>query len=250
MNLSEQLTQFGLNINQAKTYLALLELGQSSVIPLSKKTAIKRTTIYDILVELEKKQLVAKTKKGSKRLFIAQDPENLEKILEEKREKLENLMPALKSLVNTTGTKPVIRYYEGLEGIKEVYRDTLNYSGELLAFVSENIFDKLGKEFADEYKTRRKKASINVRVLAPETPELKKELETAQKDLRTYRFVPQEKFPFTMELNIYGNKIALMSFKEELGIIIESNEISQNLALLFELAWNGAKPNENEEAYW
>jgi sugar-specific transcriptional regulator TrmB len=250
MNLSDQLIQFGLNRHQAETYLALLELGQSGVIPLAKKTGIKRTTLYDILVELEKKQLAAQTKKGTKRLFIALEPGNLGKILEEKRERLESLMPALKALVNTTGTKPVIRYYEGLEGIKEVYRDTLSYSGELLAFVAENIFDKLGKDFADEYKTKRKKSDIRVRILVPETPELKKELATAKEDLRTYRFVPKEKYPFTMELNLYANKLALMSFREELGVIIESNEISQNLRYLFELAWTGAKPKDEEENYW
>lgn len=249
MNLSEQLIQFGLNKNQAETYLALLELGQTGVIALSKKTGIKRTTLYDILVELEKKQLVAQTKKAKKRFFLALEPENLEKILEEKKDKLGKLMPALKALVNTSGTKPVIRYYEGLSGIKEVYRDTLNYSGELLAFVAENIFDKLGKDFADEYKAKRKKSNIRVRILVPETPELKAELKTAAEDLRTFRFVSKEKYPFTMEMNLYGNKLALMSFKEELGIIIESNEIAENLRFLFELAWNGAKPND-EENYW
>ena len=250
MNLSDQMLQFGLNMNQAKTYLALLELGQTGVIPLARKTGIKRTTLYDLLEELEKKQLVARTQKDAKRLFLALDPSNLEKTLEEKREKLEKLMPALKALVNTTGTKPVIRYYEGLEGIKEVYRDTLSYNGELLAFVSENILDKLGQEFADEYKEKRKKANIQVRILVPQKPELQKELATAKEDLRTYRFVSAEKYPFTMELNIYGNKIALMSFQEELGIIIESNEIAQNLRYLFELAWNGARPKEEEENYW
>lgn len=250
MHLSEQLTQFELNKNQAETYLALLELGQAGVISLAKKTNIKRTTLYDILVELEKKQLVAKTQKNTKKLFIALEPENLEKILADKKTKLEKLMPALKALVNTTGTKPVIRYYEGIEGIKEVYRDTLNYDGELLAFVAENIFDKLGKDFADEYKAKRKKANIAVRILLPETEALKKELTSAKEDLRIYRFVDKEKFPFTMELNLYGNKLALMSFKEELGIIIESNEIAKNLALLFELAWIGAKPEKEDENYW
>lgn len=191
-------------------------------------------------MELEKKELLFQTKKGKKRLFIAQTPDRLQKSIKEKQNRLESLMPALKALVNTTGTKPVIRYYEGLEGIKEVYRDILNYSGELQAFVSENIIYKLGEDFSNEYKEKRKKAKITVRMLATETPELKKELETAQEDLRVFRFVDNAKFPFSMELNIYGNKIALMSFSEEMGIIIESNEISKNLSFLFELAWLGA----------
>jgi len=253
MNLSDQLTQFGLNDKQAIVYLALLELGASSAINLAKKTGILRTTVYDVLIELEKKGLLSQTKKGKKRLFLAEEPENLENILEEKREKLASLMPALKGLLNTSGTKPVIRYYEGLEGIKEVYRDTLKYKGELVAFVTENIISKLGQDFADEYKSKRVKSQITVRVIGPDTEEIKEYKKTDQKDLKETRLVSREKFPFSIEINIYGNKIAFMSFSESLGLIVESNEIAKNMKFMFELAWKGAGKEieiKKEDEYW
>jgi sugar-specific transcriptional regulator TrmB len=202
MNISTQLTQFGLNEKQAIIYLAMLELGASSAIQLAKKTGILRTTVYDVLIELEKKGLLSQTKKGKKRLFFAADPENLEKILEEKKDRLQELMPALKSLMNTSGTKPVIRYYEGLEGIKEVYRDTLKYRGELVAYVTENIITRLGKDFSDEYKAKRVKSQITLRVIGPDTEEIKEYKKTDQKDLKESQLVPKEGFPFIIEMNI------------------------------------------------
>jgi HTH-type transcriptional regulator, sugar sensing transcriptional regulator len=256
MNLSDQLTQFGLNEKQAIIYLALLELGASSAINLAKKTGILRTTVYDVLIELEKKGLLSQTKKGKKRLFLAEDPENLETILEEKKNKLQELMPALKSLLNTSGTKPIIpiiRYYEGAEGIKEVYRDTLKYKGELVAFVTENIINKLGQDFADEYKTRRVKSQITVRVIGPNTEEIKEYKKTDQKDLKETRLVSKEEFPFSIEMNIFGNKLAFMSFSESLGLIVESNEIAKNIKFLFELAWRGAEKEveaKKDAEYW
>ena len=251
MQISEQLLQFDLNKSQAEVYLALLELGQTTVIKLSQKTGIKRTTIYEVLAELEKKHLVAQTKKGTKRLFVAEEPENLERILEEKKAKLEKLMPILKSLTNTTGEKPVIRYYEGLEGIKDVYRDTLKYKGELVAYVTENIFANLGQEFADEYVEKRVKAQITGRVIGPNTQEIIEYKKTDQKNLKETRIVDKEKFPFSIEMNIYGNKVAFMSFSEQLGLIIESNEIAKNMKFLFELAWLGVEEKkEKEEGYW
>jgi hypothetical protein len=52
-------------------------------------------------------------------------------------------------------------------------------------------------------------------------------------------------------MNIYGNKVAFMSFSEQLGLIIESNEIAKNMKFLFELAWNGIEvKKEKEEDYW
>ena len=251
MDISQQLTQFGLNEKQAGVYLALLELGASSVITLAKKTGILRTTVYDVLIELEKKSLVSQTRKGKKRLFLAADPSNLEKILDEKKEKLKELMPALKSLLNTAGTKPVIRYFEGPEGIKEVYRDTLKYEGQLDAFVTENIIAKLGADFADEYKNKRVKAKITVRAIGPDTEEIKEYKKTDQKDLKETRLVDKNVFPFSIEMNIYGNKLAFMSFQESLGLIVESNEIAKNMRFLFELAWRGTTSSkENADDYW
>ena len=236
MQLNETLAQFGLINKEDDVYLACLELGQAGVSEIAIKANIKRTTAYDVLANLMKKKLVAQTQKGKKRLFYAEEPEKLNKLLEKKQNKLKEIMPVLKSLHNTAGTKPKIRYYEGKEGLKEVYRDTLNYQGELVAFVTENIIKHLGQNFADEYIKKRKKAQITVHAIAPKTEEMIEYQKNDKEFIKQTKLVSKEKFPFTIEMNIYGNKLAFMSFKEEMGIIIESNEIANNMRLLFEWA--------------
>jgi len=239
MHLNEVLAQFGLQHKEDDVYLACLELGMAGVSEIAIKANIKRTTTYDVLANLIKKGLVGQTQKGKKRLFYAEQPEKLNKLLAEKQNKLAEIMPILKSLYNTAGTKPKIRYYEGKEGLREVYRDTLNYQGELVAFVTENIIKHLGQDFADEYINKRTKAKITVRAIAPDTEEMIEYQKEDKKYLKQTKLVPKNKFPFTIEMNIYGNKLAFVSFKEEMGIIIESNEITNNMRLLFELAWQG-----------
>ncbi|MFA6306578.1 MAG: helix-turn-helix domain-containing protein [Patescibacteria group bacterium] len=241
MQINQALKQFDLNDKEIQVYLAMLELGQAGVQEIAIKANIKRTTAYDILTSLISQGLIGQTQKGKKRLFYAEEPEKLYKLLEEKREKLNDILPILKSLYNTAGSKPKIRYYEGAEGLKNVYRDTLAYQGEMIGFVTGNIIQHLGQDFANEYKERRKKALITVRVIGPDTDEIVDYKTTDKEDIKQTRLVPQKKFPFSIEMNVYGNKIALMSFREQMGIIIESNEISTNLKLLFELAWQGAK---------
>lgn len=241
MNLNETLGQFGLSDKESEIYLACLELGTSGVNEITIKANVKRTTVYDILTSLQQKSLVGQTQKGKKRLFYAEEPEKLGKLLEEKQNKLTEILPILKSFYNTAGSKPKIRYYEGKDGLKQVYRDTLTFNGELVAFVTENIIKYLGDDFADEYINRRTKAKITVRVIAPDTDEMKEYKNGDQKFLKETQLVPHDKFPFTIEMNIYGNKIAFMSFRESMGIIIESNEIAHNMRLLFELAWAGTQ---------
>jgi len=241
MQIHKVLSQFNLNNKEIGVYIASLELGMTSVAKIARKAEIKRTTTYDVLEGLIKRGLIGQTKKGKKRLFYAEEPEKLEKLLDEKKEDLMEIMPILKSLYNVSGTKPKIRYYEGKEGLKEVYRDTLSYEGELIAFVTENIIKHLGQDFANEYRKKRTKAKITVRVIGPDRPEIIEYKKTDKKYLKKTRLVPKEKFPFSIEMNIYGNRLAFISFKEEMGIIIESNEIANNMRLLFELAWRGAQ---------
>jgi len=222
-------------------YLACLSLGVTNVTKLANKAQIKRTTTYDILKSLLERGLVGSTRKGNKNLYYAEDPEKLNILLEEKKNRLMSAMPALKELFNHSEARPKVKYYEGLEGLKNVYRDTLTCQSTLVAFVTENILKHLGKDFADEYKQKRTKQKIFVRVIGPDTSEIREYKKSDSQDLKKTLLVPQKEFPFSIEMNIYEKKVAYMSFKEEMGVIIESSEIAKNMKLLFELAWKGAK---------
>ncbi|MCR4311594.1 MAG: hypothetical protein NUV54_03465, partial [Candidatus Taylorbacteria bacterium] len=54
-------------------------------------------------------------------------------------------------------------------------------------------------------------------------------------------FVPPEKYYFSPEINIYDNKVMIASWKEKLGVIIESAEIADAMKKIYELAWTEAK---------
>lgn len=58
---------------------------------------------------------------------------------------------------------------------------------------------------------------------------------------RDLRYVPELEFPFKNEINIYGNKISIESFKDKIGLIIESKQIADTQRMIFELAWRGAR---------
>lgn len=240
MEIKQFLAQFDLIGKKADVYLAVLELGSGTVIEIARKSEIKRTTVYDILLDLEKSGLIYQTTKVNKRLFVAEDPEKLKKKLEEKERVLGEMLPQLRSLYNIKGIKPKIKFYEGKEGLRQVYSDTLNYNGEILAFASEDVVKTLGMEWANDYLQKRVKKEIRVRIILPKTELIEKEFNPKdQKQLRSSKLVNPKKYPFSVEINIYGHqKIALMSAREEMGIIIEGKEIYSTMKLIFELLWD------------
>ena len=239
MEIKHILEQLGLKDKKADVYLAALELGSATVIEISKKASIKRTTCYDILMDLIKMGLVSETSKGKKRLFIGEDPEKILGDLENKEKLLSGILPQLKAVYNIKGVKPKIRFYEGKEGLREVYADTLKYSGEIAAFASEDVVRTLGREWADDYLKKRVKKNIRVRVILPKTEYVSKIVEEDRELLRTSKLIDPQKYPFSIEINIYGHKkVALMSSREEMGIIIEGNEVYKTMKLIFELLWD------------
>jgi len=56
MNVNELLTEIGLTERESKVYCALLELGQTTTGPLSKKSQVPNSKIYAVLESLEKQK--------------------------------------------------------------------------------------------------------------------------------------------------------------------------------------------------
>ncbi|MFZ5982560.1 MAG: TrmB family transcriptional regulator [Patescibacteria group bacterium] len=240
MEIKAYLEQLDISGKKADVYLASLELGSATVAQIAKKAGIKRTTGYDILEELEKEGLVSETKKGEKRLFVGEDPEKIQRKLHQKERLFSEILPQLKSIYNIAGDKPKIRFFEGKSGLMEVYEDTLRFGKEILAFGSYDIVPVLGHDWAESYIRRRKKKGVYYKGILPESSNLKREyLSRNQEQLRLTKTVSAEKYPFSVEINLYGfQKIALISPKEEMGIIIEGAEIYKTLRSIFELLWD------------
>ena len=59
--ITEKLEKLGLNKKEAQIYLAALESGETNIEGLSKKSKIKRTTVYDIVESLKEKGLLSST---------------------------------------------------------------------------------------------------------------------------------------------------------------------------------------------
>lgn len=240
--LTNDLEILGLNAKEARLYLASIELGEANIGQLAKKSKIKRTTVYDIIESLKGKGLLSVVVKNKKTLYYAADPRELEEKLDEKKTVLKKMLPELLSIANLIDKKPKIQFFEGIEGIKEVYRDGLKYPDqEMLAWVSEEAIYAFDEKFLNEYYLpKRLEKKIWVRAIAPQHPDMEKYKGLDQKSLRQTKLVSPEQFPLTVEIDLYSNnKIAIMSFGEKFGLIIESKKIYTTLKSIFEMNWIG-----------
>lgn len=248
---AKNLIPFGLNPKEGAAYLAILELGEANIARIAKKSRLKRTTLYDILASLKQQSFISSSRRGTRTYYYAESPHALGEKLDEKKRKLESMLPELLAITNVIDKKPKIRYYEGLEGIKDVYRDTLGFQEqELLAWVANEAVNAFDEEFLNNYYlAKRLEKKIWVRAIAPKLPYMLRYQGLDKASLRKTKLIDPERFPIEVEINLYGNsRIAIMSFHEELGLIIESERIFRTLKSIFESQWGMIAGSEDEAA--
>ena len=245
-SLKQSLINIGLSEKEAAVYLALLERGPSTVLQISAHANINRPTTYLQIESLKHKGLVSTQQKDTKQLFIAESPEllfmNLEKEkkeIDDKKSELTKMLPELKTLLNLGPDKPIVRYFEGSEGLLKMQEEFLKCKEKLIyGFFSidavENVLPDIGKN----YTPRRVQKKIKTRSIytSIKGPVFKRE---DKKLLRQTKFIKPEKFPFTSDVTIFDNKVAITSLKGKItGTIIEHKEIANSFRVLFELLWD------------
>lgn len=241
----DNLKKIGLSENEAKVYLALLELGSSVAQQVAQKAELKRPTTYVQLESLMKRGLTTSFEKGTKTLFRAEDPEHLKQVLEkekeeqkEKAEALNKVLPGLGNLYLSAGERPRVRFFEGIEGLKTIQDEFLKTKESLIKAIT-NTDDvlKLFPQHEKSYIPKRVEKGIKSKIIytSSQGDFLKK---TDTEMLRESKFVGYDEMPLSGDITIFGNKVKISATsKKPFGIIIESEEIAKSLGAMFDMLW-------------
>ncbi len=247
-----KLIEFGLSEKEAKIYLALVELGPSSVTEIARRARVTRTNAYHLLNSLLTHGLVSSNQGEAKVIFSAEKPDRLLFMMKEQLHEAERnfklaeeLMPELKSIYHDPEKKVSVRYYEGVEGIITAYEDTLTAKGKIFGYASVEHQHSFFPGYFPEYYTRRSELGIEVDCFLADSEESRKVKSMDKHHRRRTRIIP-EKFKISPEINIYDDKIAIMSLKERFGVIIESGEVADAFMKMFTLAFERAEQYDKE----
>lgn len=245
----EILINLGLNSTQAKAYLALVRHGSLTPPQLAKKTGETRTNAYTVLDKLVELGLAKKEESKKKLSYRVENPVALEKLVKQHRddalarEKLvKDSMPALLNFFYTYSEQPGVKFYQGVEGIKDIYKDTLRTGQEIFLLRSLHDQETMSADYFDEYRRKRAKLGLQTYMLSPGGAHNDTRKATDE-ELKIFRIeLPKGAYTAPVEMDIYGDKVALISFGEEaMGTIIESPQIAEAMKQLFSLARIGAQ---------
>lgn len=160
------LEDIGLTNAQIKVYIALLELGETTSGPILKRSELQNSVVYNALNQLIKHGLVTFILKGKRKHFSAADPKNLITFVEDKKEKIQNLVPQLIAKQALVKKKQEAQVFVGWKGVYNAFNyilETLPKGSEYIGFAAgfEEQYTEEAKNFSGS--SRRKEKEGNIR---------------------------------------------------------------------------------------
>ena len=243
--MEKYLEAIGLSDKESKVYLAVLELGESSVVTIARKSLLKRPTVYIVLDSLLRRGLVRRVPKNSKSFFIAENPEALNEMLATQQKSIERVLPLIRAFYNSRTKKPSIKYYEGSDGVKKIYAQICQAKKSVYFYGSiKDILSNYEEVMLTPEKAVQMKISIKeIMSTNPVDKSYAARINKTKNNKHEVRLVDENDL-FAIDMAIIDDRsLALIYPKaDEFGLLIESIEITKSLRTLFEMAWQAATP--------
>lgn len=242
METIHELKELGLDENEIKIYLASLELGPSKSDEIAKKASLIRTTTYSILQKLKQKGIISNILKDNINIFEATEPDKLIELLEEKKQKITNILPKLKEIQNKENTNYNVTYFEGENGIKTIMNDIIAVPNTTIkSFGTVHSFYESSPYYSKEYFRKKKERNIKSISVSVDTPEGRFGKQFDKEHIRDTKYVKGEYS--TAGCFIYRDKVALGIYEKgnQRGVIIQNEIIKKHIEIMFDALRREAK---------
>lgn len=257
MNLVETLTRIGLNEKQAQVYIALVQTGKATAYSVAKHSGLKKPTTYVILDELIAKGIVKKLPQAKTMHYTAISPEDLFSIYKSRIANAEKeALPELKALSRGKGYKVRATYYEGMEGIREMYKTfqkQIKKKKYVAFYAHERDASPVLLDFFKEMRDEFLKDNIYREGITVYDESIKRFLDPKYMKTRNIKLkaLPIDKYNSNISIEIAGNLTQIFSHKHLQGIILDNPDIAKVLKQIFKLLWNQddlfVKPKEKNK---
>lgn len=243
MDIAKALENMGLSEKESQVYISLLELGKANVARIAQTSKLKRPTVYILLEELRKKQLVLKVPYVKNALFIAQDPDVF---FQESLTRVQNSYQTLSRLkaLHKKDNKVSTMYFEGEDGVREalLYRYKELAKQEVVGFFAkgETLTPKLLR-ICHEWRELMNETGATLRGIAPNHTSLKEFRETDAHLKQVFKSIPFDKYSSDVSIDATNLFVRIVLFNVKQAVIIENPAIVKTVQQIFELAWENTK---------
>ncbi len=235
--------ELGFTEREIKVYVALLELGSTTVGPIAYKTKLQHAKVYDTLNKLIDKGLanfivVSKTKH-----FEAADPKSILNLIEDRKRRFKEVLEDLKMKQKYSNSKQIAIVHEGFKAFKALFNriaDELSKGNSYWAFAfKEEYYTPAAALFLQTFHKKLEDKNIDDRLLG--------NIVVKKKINETFYLNKNIKIKFTNNetplgvIIIKGKVINLIWGDRPTAIEITSDQICEQYRKFFLELWKKAK---------
>ncbi len=235
------ITKLGLSTKASKAYLALLEIGEATIQQVSKRSGVKRTSLYYTLSELTQVGAIVETKRNKKSYYIPVDPSILLKTVRNNIFEVEQSLPQLEQLKHSIYEKPRLYFLYGPQGFKQIWDMIFKSKSKHYSIVTDGIgFLDFVKEkyILQEIIKEKKRLGISSRQIIMDSDYSRKIVAKDPQENRVSKIIsPNYKLPFTEIIS--DNFVAFISPRVDNNLFVIENENFVKTRLnMFDALWD------------
>jgi len=235
------LKESGLSEKEAAVYLAALALGPAPVLRIAKNAGINRATTYSIIDSLITLGLMRIEERGLKRVFIAESPANLRQVMEQKMQRVEQVVPDLMKLYKAGGKASIIHTYDGLSAARNVYEQIMREfrSADFFYFIGGSLgWSKVDVAEQERYFKWRSRIRFEAKLIFQDSERAKLHKTLSGQLNQQVKTFPQE-IALESDIIITPRMVAILRLSPPPAtLIIEDLEIVHSYKALFTFMWN------------
>ncbi len=234
----------------------LTKVGRSNAADLAAYLNKPKSTIYDGLDELMKLGLVNEESDNTSRVFVLAEQEQMLNLKKARMSQIEGAFSEIFSMIEQgekqakVVARPRVRFYSGVEGIRQAFRDTQWNARDKETFLMwpmQEMLDTLGEEFLKQHAQGRFTHNVMLYCIQKESDrsiqnqeEHKWLHQKNEHQLTSLRFAPKDT-KWNMSFWIYGDQVLFAGGGKELfAFIIRSRDFTELIKILWRQMWENS----------
>lgn len=243
-------TTFHIKKGTKQVLEALAKLGTASAADIASYTNKPKPSVYDALNELIKMGMVSEQSGNTGRTFSLADPEQIQKIKAIQISKISSVFDEITELRRNQKeiivARPRIRFYSGVEGIQQAFRDNdwqAKYKDAYLMWPMKTMIEAVGEKFLKNHSAGHLYHKVMLHAISHiSDKEVRGEGEWLKSDPKTHyrevRYAPKD-MDWSMSFWAYGDKTLFAGGgKEKFAFVVHSKEFTDLITILWKRIWD------------
>jgi sugar-specific transcriptional regulator TrmB len=172
VSIESELKDIGLKDNEVRVFLAVLELGETTIGEVEKQVSLHRQLIYNATDSLHSDGLIRIREIRGKKHFSVPNPKVIEERAKERLERVKSIVPKLVDRANSKQAKDEVSIYRGERAVRNYYVESIGKEPKgveilILGVNSERYFALFPVEDKayQKFETQRVKRRIGIKLI-------------------------------------------------------------------------------------